>query len=89
MPDALTDKSPYLQCRCNQLSPHGTCHLKPISSNVGALIGKCSSLFSVFLWPKMLFFTPKNKKDRKFMNSIFGRKINAEKNAFFGAENEK
>ena len=60
MLDATTDKSPYLQCRCNKLSPHGTCHLKPTSSNVSALIAKCSSLFSVFL----PFFTPKNKKPK-------------------------
>jgi len=64
------NKSPYLQCRCNQLSPHGTCHLKPTSSNVSALIAECSSLFSVFL----LFFTAKNKKTENSWILFFGQK---------------
>ena len=87
MPDATTDKSPYLQCRCNKLSPHGTCHLKPTSSNVSALIAKCNSLFSVFC-----HFLDRKIKNRKFMNSFIRPKNKRRKilkNAFFWCRKRK
>jgi len=57
-----TDKSPYLQCRCNQLSQHSTCHWSqpPILS---AHWSQNAAVCFRFLWPKMLIFTPKNKKN--------------------------
>jgi len=76
-----TDKLPYLQCRCNQLSPHSTCHLKPTTSNVSTLIAKCSSLFSIFYGRKCYFLHQKIKKPK--IHEFFFQLKNERQKKFF------